>query len=79
MDFAERKKKNPMPKACTASPWMGLDGKVCEKPVYWCRMHEIWLSEEDVAKKKCLAKPTYDLIGVRRCNCIEERKENPFI
>ncbi len=79
MDFAEYKKKHPTPKADRRNPWMGLDGKICENPVYWCRMHEVWLSEADVEKKKCLARMTYDMLGVRKCNCIEERKTNPFI
>ena len=74
MDFAELKKRNPWPKADTRNPWMGLHGKVCENPVYWCRFHEVWLSEEDAAKKKCLAKPTFDMISVRRCNCIEDKR-----
>ena len=52
---------------------MGLDGVICKDPVYWCRLHEVWLSEADVERKKCFAKPTYDMIGTRRCNCIERR------
>lgn len=79
MDFAEWKKKNTMPKADTRNPWMGLDGKTCKDPVYWCRLHEVWLSEADVAKKKCLARMTYDMIGTRRCNCIERKRKNPFL
>ena len=77
MDFHEYK-KNQL-KADTRNPWMGLDGKVCENPVYWCRLHEVWLSKEDVAQKKCLARPTYDMLGTRKCNCIERKEKNPFM
>lgn len=67
------------PKADFRNPWMGMDGKICTNPKYWCRMHSIWLSEEDVAKKKCFARPTFDMISVRKCNCIEIKELNPFI
>lgn len=78
MDFAERKRKSPYPKADYHNPWMGMDGKICEKPAYWCRMHEVWLSEEDVVKKRCAARLSYDMIATNRCNCLEEKKANPF-
>lgn len=78
MDFAEWKKKKCAVKADRRNPWMGLNGVVCENPAYWCRLHEVWLSEDDVASKKCLSRATYDMIGTRRCNNIEKR-ENPFI
>lgn len=79
MDFAEWKKRNAKVKADAKNPWMGLDGEVCRKPAYWCRLHEVWLSEEDVARKKCRAKMTYDMIGERRCNCLEKKNTNPFL
>lgn len=79
MDFTELKKKNPMPKADFRNPWMGLNGEICEEPAYWCRMHEVWLSEADVAQKKCHAKLTYDMLATRRCNCLERKNENPFL
>ena len=79
MDFAEQKKKYQFPKADTRNPWMGLYGKNCKSPVYWCRMHEVWLSEEDVVKKKCFCKPTFDMISTYRCKCIEIKKDNPFV
>lgn len=47
--------------ADTKHPYMGLDNKV-------------WLSEEDVKRKKCKNKPTFDMIGVHRCGCLERRK-----
>jgi hypothetical protein len=78
MDFQLYKKKFG-PKADIRNPWMGLDGKICENPAYWCRMHEVWLSEEDVAKKRCLAKLTYDMISYRRCHNLERKEKNPFV
>ena len=53
---------------------MGLNNQVCLKPEYWCRLHQVWLSEEDVKNKKCFAKPTFDLLGVKKCTCIDENK-----
>lgn len=58
---------------------MGLNGVICKEPVYWCRLHEVWLSEEDVANKKCLAKLTYDMIAHFKCQCLEKREVNPFL
>lgn len=79
MDFQAWKNKHNNPKASFRDPWMGLDGIVCEKPVFWCRLHEVWLSEEDTVKKKCAARQTPDMLGVRRCNCLEKRDKNPFL
>ena len=79
MDFAEWKRQHAAVKADIRNPWMGLDGVVCENPAYWCRLHEVWLSEEDVAKKHCLARVTPDMRGMRKCNCIERKEKNPFI
>lgn len=76
MDFVEWKKRKPMPRADTRNPWMGLNGVVCKKPAYWCRLHEVWLSEEDVERKRCRAKPTYDMIATRRCNCLEHKSQD---
>lgn len=55
------------------NPYMGLDNKICKNPTYWCRLHQVWLSEEDVKRKKCKNKPTFDMIGVHRCGCLERR------
>ena len=79
MDFAEWKKKNAKLKANCANPWMGLDGQVCKEPAYWCRLHEVWLSEEDVAQKKCLSRLTANMLETRRCNSIECKSDNPFL
>lgn len=56
------------------NPYMGLDNKICKNPTYWCRLHQVLLSEEDVKRKKCKNKPTFDMIGVHRCGCLERRK-----
>lgn len=79
MDFAEWKQKHVKIKADTRNPWMGLNGEICDNPAYWCRLHEVWLSEEDVANKKCLSRLTPDMIATRRCNCLEHKEKNPFI
>lgn len=57
------------------NPYMGLDNKICKNPTYWCRLHQVWLSDEDVKRKKCKNKPTFDMIGVHRCGCLEGRKK----
>ena len=79
MDFAEFKKKQSMPKADFRNPWMGLNGTVCKDPVYWCRLHEIWLSENDVTQKKCLSRLRYNMLETYRCHCLERKQTNPFI
>lgn len=79
MNFSDWKKKNAKLKADTRNPWMGLNGVACENPAYWCRLHEVWLSEADVEEKKCLSRITFDMIGTRKCNCLERKSENPFI
>ena len=55
------------------NPRMGLFDTVCEDPVYWCRLHEVWLSEEDVVRKGCKSRRTMDMIATRRCGNIEKR------
>jgi hypothetical protein len=60
-------------KANFSNPRMGLDNKVCINPAYWCRLHEVWLSEEDVKKKSCRTKPTFDLISTMRCTNLEKK------
>ncbi len=39
----------------------------CKNPVYWCRLHQIWLSDDDVKKKQCKCKQTFDMVGTYRC------------
>lgn len=55
-------------------PHMGLNNKVCEDIKYYCKSKRVYLSEEDAKKKRCLCKPTFDMIGVRRCAWLEEVK-----
>ena len=78
MDFRKYKSKQKH-KANFKNPWMGIDGQICKQPVYWCRLHEVWLSETDVEKKKCLNRLTFDMLSVRKCNCLEKKDENPFL
>ena len=49
------------------NPNMGLNNKTCKCPKYWCRLHQVWLSESDVKRKKCKERPTMDMIGTRLC------------
>ncbi len=79
MDFNDIKKNSLYEKASFNNPWMGLNGGVCTSPVYWCRLHEVWLSEEDVSQKSCSARLTYDMITRKRCNCLERKEVNPFL
>lgn len=60
-------------KADLRNPRMGLDNKICIHPTYWCRLHEVWLSEDDVKKKNCRNKPTFDLISTMRCTNLEKK------
>lgn len=60
-------------KADNRNPQMGLDNKICDNPKYWCRLHQVWLSEEDADRKHCKCKPTLDLISTRRCSNLEEK------
>lgn len=49
-------------------PLMGLDNAVCRKPVAYCISKRVYLSADDMVKKRCTCKPTVDLIGEVRCN-----------
>ena len=49
------------------NPNMGLNNKPCDNPKYWCRLHQVWLSEEDVKIKKCKCKPDMYMIETRQC------------
>ena len=53
--------------ANASNPKMGLNNKVCENPKYWCRLHQVWLSEKDVEKKHCKSKSDLYMIENRRC------------
>lgn len=60
-------------KADDKYPRMGLDNKLCTDPKYWCRLHQVWLSEKDVERKKCRCKPTFDMIGTSECGNLEKK------
>lgn len=60
-------------KADKKIPYMGLNNKICKDPVYWCRLHEVWLSEEDVVRKQCRCKPTFDMLDTKPCYNLEKR------
>ena len=47
-----------------------LDGKICDNPKYYCKLHLVYLSDEEVERKKCLCKPTFDLIGTTTCRSL---------
>lgn len=50
---------------------MGLNNQLCTNIKYYCRSKRVYLSDEDVGKKRCLCKPTFDMIGENRCNWLE--------
>lgn len=56
-----------------SNPYMGLNNKICKNPTYWCRLHQVWLSEEDVIQKHCKNKVTFDMMRTYRCRCLERR------
>lgn len=55
------------------NPQIGLHNAICSDSVYWCRLHEVWMSEEDVVRKGCKDRRTLDMIATRRCGNIEKR------
>ena len=55
------------------NPNMGLNNKPCKNPKYWCRLHQVWLSEEDVKIKKCKCKPDMYMIENRQCTNLVEK------
>ena len=59
-------------KAIKRKVYMGLNNKICQHLKYWCRLHEIYLSEQDVMKKHCKNKFTMDMISQYRCVNLEE-------
>lgn len=60
-------------KAIKNKTFIGLHGKHCENPAYWCRLHEIYLSPDDVKKKRCRSRPTFDMIGTIVCGNLEKQ------
>lgn len=61
-------------KAIKNKTFIGLYGRPCRNPKYWCRQKEVYLSPDDVKRKKCMNKPTFDMIGTVRCGSLEEIK-----
>ena len=62
-------------RADARNPHMGLYNRICRNPEYWCKLHQVWLSENDVAKKQCKNKPTFDMIGTVRCGNLVKRSD----
>lgn len=54
---------------------MGLNNRTCRNPEYWCKLHQVWLSEKDVIKKHCKNKPTFDMIGTARCGNLVNKSD----
>jgi len=52
---------------------MGLDNKPCLDPVYWCPIHQVWLSKEDAQRKGCFNKMSFDMIGPYVCPSLQEK------
>ena len=53
---------------------MGLNNMTCKDPKYWCRLHQVWLSEKDAEHKKCNNKTDIYMIDTRRCLNLVENK-----
>ena len=53
--------------AYAKNPNIGLNNKPCKNPKYWCRLHQVWLSEKDVEQKHCKSKQTFDMLGTMLC------------
>ena len=47
---------------------MGLNNELCTNKKYYCRSKRVYLSEDDACRKRCLCKPSFDMIGASRCN-----------
>lgn len=61
------------------NPCMGLNNKICNAPKYWCRLHQVWLSEKDVQRKRCDNRLTYDMIGFAKCTNLEKRNYKDWL
>lgn len=59
-------------KAIKGKSFIGLDGNICEKPKYWCRLHQVYLSEGDVIKKHCKCKYSFDMISAEMRGDLEK-------
>lgn len=59
-----------------ADGYMGLNNQLCSDPKYYCKNHLIYMSDKDVELKKCLYKPTFDMIGTTRCRSLITAEEH---
>ena len=59
-----------------ADGYMGLNNQLCSDPKYYCKIHLVYLSDKDVAKKKCLCKSTFDMLGTQRCKSLITAEEH---
>lgn len=66
-------------KADARHPQMGLDNKICIEPKYWCRNHQVWLSEKDVQKRECKKQMSYDMMSVSECGNLEKRNYEDWL
>ena len=67
----ERKQYKRANKWANKGDTIGLDNKICINPMYWCRRHEVFLSESDVERRHCLNKLSFDMRGYYSCSCLQ--------
>lgn len=60
-------------------PRMGLNNKICIEPKYWCRIHQVWLSENDVQKRQCRQQISHDMMSIYICTNLEERNFSEWL
>lgn len=53
------------------SPRMGMNNELCIYLVAYCKSKRVYLSEKDMTFKKCMEKPTFDMLGVQKCKWLE--------
>ena len=52
------------------SEYIGLNNQICKNPTHYCKIHLVYLSDEDIKRKKCMCKPTFDMIGTTSCRSL---------
>lgn len=52
---------------------MGLNNTICEQKDYYCKSHRVFLSKEDVEKKGCLKKSSFDMLEQKPCSWLEKQ------
>lgn len=70
--MSEQKINETLYKTIEDHKYMGLDNQICFHPAYFCRSHRVYLSNEDVERKHCMTKPTFDLMGTKVCSSLEK-------